>query len=85
MFADCSGFSDGRGAGQAAIAWEPRSGRLGLLAQPMCPLGYACKPALDIQVTGSSIPVGTECGFPFPTCSHFSYNEIRATARIASR
>jgi CHAP domain len=81
-FVDHGGFSSKVNApARAMIAWEPKSGNVGLIVKPTCPNGTACKPALDIKNVGTTIPLGTECDGPVhPLCyAHYDYNKVGAS------
>ncbi|HVK23800.1 MAG TPA: CHAP domain-containing protein [Actinokineospora sp.] len=82
FFVDHTGFSSKVTApGRAMVAWEPKSGSVGLVVKPTCPGGTACKQALDIQNVGTTIPLGTECDGPVhPFCyAHYDYNKVGAS------
>ncbi|KAA2252808.1 NlpC/P60 family protein [Solihabitans fulvus] len=77
-------------SGRAVIAWEPKSGQVGLDVSQSCISGVSagCKSPLDIKNTGvDGIPLGTECGtdgFPHPWCNaHYDYNKVGVSGGAA--
>ncbi|WP_229807876.1 fibronectin type III domain-containing protein, partial [Actinomadura livida] len=81
LIGDGRNFSDEIFASsRVSFVWEPRSGKIGAMAYPSCPLAFACKDALKFQQTGTSIPWGTECDHVATICGgSYSYNKIGAS------